>query len=528
MVSVTDVAHAVGSSLLASAVAGRDGPDVHDVFVADPADAVIGQYGDLVLGVGLSTPAQAVELLQRCAEAGASGVVLRSGLVADSEVTAAARRAGLALLRVADGVSWAHLVWLLRGILERTHAPGLSATDGPGGPGVRGDLFALADAAAAIIDAPVTVEDNQSRVLAYSSGQAETDRARVSTIVGRRVPEDVVAHFRARGVFRRLARSSEPFLVPERADGTRPRLVVPVRAGGEWLGSIWAVVDGPVDQQTTVELRNVASVVALHLLHQRAQSELARRATTDRLRSALWQFEPGAADLDLPLGPWRVVELGGPQEHGDAAWRQEMWESAARRHGWAAPLLADLDGRVFALLTVGDGATPGSWEWLRAMVASMKEEDATLCVAAGGVARTTADLPRSRAEATELLSLVATGRVRGPSQTFEDAWDALTVQRATSGLDVDVLPGPLAALVAHDAQHHTAYVATLQVWLAHHREPRDAARSLVVHPNTLRYRMRQLQQIADLDLDRPLARLALQLQIEALAQGRSDIEPLPR
>lgn len=524
MVSVADVVHAVGGSLLDIVVAGG-GPDVHDVFVSDPADALVGQRGDLVLGIGLSAPAQSVDLLRRCAEGDASGLVLRSGLATDAEVTAAARQVGLPLLGVADGVSWAHLVWLMREILERTHAPGISATDGPGG---QGDLFALADAAAAIVDAPVTIEDSQSRVLAYSPGQAGTDPARVSTIVGRRVPEDLVSHFRARGVFRRLAGSSEPFLVPERPDGTRPRLVVPVRAGGEWLGSIWAVVDGAVGQQTTVELRTVASVVALHLLHRRAQSDLTRRAATDRLRKALWQFEPGAADLDLPPGPWRVVELAGPQGYDDSSWRLEMWESAARRHGWATPLLADHDGTVFAVVTDGDGATPGSWEWLRTMVASMDPEETTLCATAGGSARTTADLPRSRAEASELLSLIATGRVGGPSQTFEDAWDALTVNRATSALDVDLLPGPLAGLVAHDAQHDTAYVATLQAWLAHHREPREAARSLLVHPNTLRYRMRQLQQIADLDLHRPLARLAMQLQIEALALGRSATEPLPR
>ncbi|MGW1346169.1 hypothetical protein ACWCOV_34305, partial [Kribbella sp. NPDC002412] len=61
----------------------------------------------------------------------------------------------------------------------------------------------------------VTIEDNQSRVLAYSSGQDLTDPTRVSTIVGRRVPPEVIAHFRARGIFRRHPRSSEPFFEPD-------------------------------------------------------------------------------------------------------------------------------------------------------------------------------------------------------------------------------------------------------------------------------------------------------------------------
>ena len=79
-------------------------------------------------------------------------------------------------------------------------------------------------------------------MLAYSSTQDVADPARVSTIVGRRVPDEVIAGLRGRGVFRRLARSDEPFFVPA-GRGLGARLVVPVRAGTEWLGSIWAVVD---------------------------------------------------------------------------------------------------------------------------------------------------------------------------------------------------------------------------------------------------------------------------------------------
>ena len=129
------------------------------------------------------------------------------------------------------------------------------------------DAAAIADAAAGLVGGPVTIEDVHSRVLAYSSRQEVTDPARVSTIVGRRVPDDVLRHQRARGVFRRLAASPEPFLVtgsPDSPVGTR--YVIPVHAGGEWLGSIWAVVGEEPAVSVVAELRRTASVVALHLL----------------------------------------------------------------------------------------------------------------------------------------------------------------------------------------------------------------------------------------------------------------------
>ena len=119
-------------------------------------------------------------------------------------------------------------------------------------------------------------------------GQEVTDPARVSTIVGRRVPDDVLRHQRARGVFRRLAASPEPFLVtgsPDSPVGTR--YVIPVHAGGEWLGSIWAVVGEEPAVSVVAELRRTASVVALHLLQLRSQADLTRRLAMDRLRQVL-------------------------------------------------------------------------------------------------------------------------------------------------------------------------------------------------------------------------------------------------
>src|SRR5690348_17030668 len=258
VLSAFDLVASIGPSTFAVLEQG-DRSEVADVFLAEPGGAGLGQAGDLVLGAGCAVD-DAAELVRRCAASGASGLVLRSTAVRDDAVREAAR-AGLLLATVQPEVSWAHLVWMLRGVVDRAAAPDAPST---GDAAVHQDLFAVADAVAAIVDAPVTIEDNRSRVLAYSSGQASTDPTRVSTIVGRRVPAEVLDWLRARGVFRTLARAREPFLVPAGPDGMLPRLVVPVRAGDEWLGSIWAVVRGPVPDHVTAELNNAASVLALH------------------------------------------------------------------------------------------------------------------------------------------------------------------------------------------------------------------------------------------------------------------------
>ncbi|MFF9123824.1 PucR family transcriptional regulator [Streptomyces sp. NPDC014889] len=542
MITVTDLVESLGPGLLRTVVPAGNA-EVHDVALAEPGDTA-GRPGELVLGVGVTERAGALDLLERAAGAGAAGLVLKRPAARDPQVARAARRsAGPAVVELQPHTSWAHVVWLLRGVIDRASAP---ATGALGTPGPHSDLFALADAAAEIIDAPVTVEDAQSRVLAYSARQDTTDPARVSTIVGRRVPAETLTHFRASGVFRRLARSSDPIWTPAGPDGILPRLVVPVRAGGEWLGSIWAVVKSPVPPERVRELGDVASVLALHLLRLRAEAGIARRVSAGQLRVALREGAlpdraPGAAAA-LPAGPWRVVAFGSSPGGAEGVRRQlDLWESVAHRFGWHQPLLADLDGLLFGVVSEpgrdgrrgapGVRADAGTVDWLRHVLTETRAHDPGLYAVAGCPARSPDELPRSMAEAAELHRLTDAGRLlltRGTGLVLmEDAWDAVVVERAKAAVGPDTwqLGGPLAALRAHDEEHGTPYLTTLAAWLDHFGDPQSAARHLRVHPNTLRYRLRKLEEAVPLDLSSPRLRLALRLQLMAMDETPSESEP---
>ena len=120
-----------------------------------------------------------------------------------------------------------------------------------------------------LLDAPVTIEDRRSRVLAFSGRQDEADSSRVETILARQVPERYLRIHEEDGVFRELYLSDGLVHVPaaktEDADAL-PRVAVAVRAGDAFLGSVWAAVRRPLTPEREEAFLESAKLVALHML----------------------------------------------------------------------------------------------------------------------------------------------------------------------------------------------------------------------------------------------------------------------
>ncbi|GLW95724.1 PucR family transcriptional regulator [Actinokineospora globicatena] len=508
MITVPGVVDRMGPTLLRTVHTPDPTPVVTDVVIAEAAKRTQVSAGDLVLGVATASTADAVELVRLCGQHSAAAVLLKPPHAARTAVRTAAQKAGVALVEVHAATAWAQLVWLLRSVLD---AAADEATDALN-PGPFGDLFRLADAAAAVVDAPVTIEDANSRVLAYSARQDRTDPARVSTIMGRRVPDDVLARFRSRGVFRELSRGRTAIFVPAQKDGTLPRLIVPVRMGGELLGSMWAVVAGPVSDERAAAFADAAPVVALHLLRRRAREDSDRRRSAELVRSVLdgtGSARLVAAELDLADELHRVVAIDAQADDPRAegirlALLERLTGGVGRR-----PVVADLHGVLYAI--VPDGTGPGGWSALREALAVP-----TGPLAAAGTPVPVSDLARSRAEADEALSLLRAGLVTGPVAAHDDVWAVLVLHRtavASTGAGVAHV-GPLAHLRAREDADW--YLDTLYEWLRHPGDPRAAAAALTIHPNTLRYRMSRVTAAVDADLGDPDTRLALLIQLVAL------------
>lgn len=514
-------------------------PDIGGVVIHDPADAPVLPPGALVLGVGVTGPDDVVEVLAELGERGAAGLVLRAPVPATPAVREAADAAGVAVLGLSRGAPWAHLAAMLRSLLAEGDV-GVADSESLGGL-PSGDLFAVANAIAALLDAPITIEDRSSRVLAFSGRQDEADPSRVETILGRQVPERYSRILQDRGVFRELHRSDRPvFIEPEGGDAfSKPRVAVAVRAGEEVLGSIWAAVPGPLSEERTEALCDAAKLVALHLLRVRAGADVQRRLRTDLLGQAL-EGGPGARDAAERLGltGQALMVLGvavvrtaeASSTDGDpvvAHDRQRVGDAfamhlSALHPRSAAALVGDV---TYGLIPLGRGSEDGEERALRIARDFLERlgDRAPVVVAIGPVATDVAGLPEARVGVDRTLRVLREGRGERQVARLADVQvEALmTDLRDMVAARGDRPTGSLARLIAYDAQHQTQLVATLEAWLDAFGDVVAAAKALYVHPNTFRYRLRRVAEVGELDLADPDARFVAMLQLRVVAgQGR--------
>lgn len=519
----------LGSTLL-EVVAGRVDPgrSVGGVVIHDPLDPPAMPADALVLGVGLASSAEIADVVRTVAAEGAAGLVLRVPVDIDADVRRAVADEGLVLFGLTRGASWAQVAALLRSLLALDDLGG--ADDQTLAGAGAGDLFALAGAVSALLDAPLTIEDLNSRVLAFSADQDRADESRKETVLGRQVPERYLRQLEQRGAFRALYSSDRPVYLPEIDGAELPRVAIRVRAGDEILGSMWAAVKEPLSADREQAFVDAAKLVALHMLRHRAGADVERRLRAELVATVL-EGGPAAADaanrLGLAGGPACVLALAVPGEEVEPSSVEADLQRVAGAFALhlaavhprsAAALVGGVVYGVIPLAGDGDGAD------LRAV--AVAEEFLSrigarshVVVGIGRVAGGPAELPQSRADADRAVRVLRARPSGSRVARLTDVQISAFLLELGSAMAAErrVPSGPVARLAAYDRRHRSQMVATLRAWLDAFGDVTAAAAATHVHVNTFRYRLRRVGEIGGLDLADPDARFAAMLELRLRA-----------
>lgn len=504
------------------------GTIVRDVVVLDTADPRSVRAGAIVLGVGLSgSLGDAAVWVDRAGRGGAAAVVLRTDGEVDAEILTIAEAVGLAVLTVPPEMPWGQAYSLVRtsmvsaGAGERADAAGVPV----------GDLFALADAVAAAVGGAVTIEDPQWRVLAFSNLGHPVDEVRRQTILGRAAPAEWQRRLEEEGTGRALRTGRGVVHLQAQEAGFLPRIGVPVRAGTELLGTIW-VAEGAkaLDAAAEQSLERSADLAALHLISHRASEDIKRRTRGAFVREILEGRLPAAAEAyGAPLraaAPYTVLVFEMPAREASA-------QSADPERILSVISLFCEDMHTDAMCAMVDdrfwGLIPTPTSDGRQRTVALAHRIVDRVEQAVGVALRTGigvsvpevtDVPRSRRGAEQaLLVLARQDGLERVAHIEEVQTHAVLLELLTVGEErPSLLEGRLQVLIAHDEEAGTGHVETLRAYLDAWGDIALTARRLGLHANTVRYRVRRLEELSGLDFRDPDERFVTDLQLRLLAR----------
>lgn len=435
-------------------------------------------------------------------------------------VVARAAAAGTAVVAVEPRARWERLYRLVDHVFEhhgdRTDPQRDSSTD----------LFGLAQSIADRTHGMVSIEDAQSHVLAYSASNDEADELRRSSILGRAGPPEHLAWIGRAGIFDALRATGEVVRVDARPElGLRPRRAVGMhlattdrRRGPVFAGTIWLQEGSrPLAEDADQVLRGAAVLAA------RIISRLAATPSTHAVRvQELLGLREGVldraeiADAARQLGivaDGRVAVIGFDGA-GEAPSRLAgvlaLSASAFRRDAQVAAG----PSRVYVLFP-HTGKAAALTSWIRGTIGALRTElglELRAVIATPGTGL--AEVAAARAEVDRVLdSAERHPGAFGPVTSLAES-------RTTVLLDeiVTMIAGDERLLdprVRRLREKDPTLAHTLRAYLDGFGDVAAVASWLHVHPNTVRYRVRRIEEELGTKLADPDVRLVLSLSLRA-------------
>ena len=294
------------------------------------------------------------------------------------------------------------------------------------------------------------------------------------------------------------------------------RLFSVARLNGTAVGVL--VVHDPVGSAEKVEqvaIEHATTVLAMELARLHAQAEAQTRLRSDLVVELVeGAGRPGALNRAQALGydlgrPHRVVVARGGQDDDQA----DSFFDAVRRAARDTRLGSLLAPRPGEVVILADTEVP--WPKFRAAVLTGWHSDG--CRIGVGSRRSNLDeFPLSYQEAQLALKMQLVAGRPDRVTMFDDlgVYQVLATTQDPAAMDRFVHDW-LGVLMDYDATHGAQLVLTLSEYLDCGGNYDVTAKTLVVHRNTLKYRLRRIREVSGHDLGCPDTQFNLQLATRA-------------
>ncbi|WZY00438.1 helix-turn-helix domain-containing protein [Bacillus sp. FSL W7-1360] len=363
-------------------------------------------------------------------------------------------------------------------------------------------LDEFASQLADVLSCPVTIENLNHELVAYSQHGEGADAARISTIISRKVPDHLIQRFWKEGIMEALHASSEPVAIQNMQDvGLGPRVALSIRnQKGSVIGYIWV---SETRRSLTLDEKQWLKRVATKASTLLQKEGRAGQNSSDMER--LWRLLTGTfSESDIPPELHRegirgcVLILDAIEEKKSAHFQRLLTEKR---------FLSIVDGARMIILVLGQDV-------IEEVTILVKAVSVSCVYACGNPTDMGAGLSRSYEQALRLLLLKErfTKQLETAIFYYESGPLRYIPAYEEESRASDCHPA-LSILLAYDHVHHTSLLQTLAIYVQEGGHMMRTAEKLHIHPNSLQYRLKRISELTDVQLKSSLERTGLLLDL---------------
>ncbi|AEN86951.1 MULTISPECIES: PucR family transcriptional regulator [Priestia] len=390
-------------------------------------------------------------------------------------------------------------------------------------------LEEFADRISEVLNCPITIEDANHRLLAYSTHDERTDQARIATIIGRRVPEKVINNLWKEGIIPKLLETNEPVRVKNINEiGLGDRIAISIWKNEEVLGFIWAVeIEKALGDEEVELLKKAANVLKNKLL----QLQIRKYKREERSQEFFWKLLTGHIKSRQEISEaFYEAQITAPSTFSIAIFRfqEDITPEAERQISYMLKTMHRLKIVLYTIdcndliLLLSLDAVENPLDEQRDFVdyfrGNMYERfDVTQIKASCSSIYSSHDhIEKSYKEALNVLDM----KSKFPEETKEiinyqelgiyQFLDVILEKRVQDQFENHSLK----KLTDYDLRHNSNLVETLEVFLNNDNNINEAAKELNVHMNTLSYRLKRISEIGDINLKDVNQKMTLYIDIK--------------